>query len=329
VFLSVVFLCAVSFVPSLHAEANTPTTDESVGSESNLSQASEDPNVVSENAVTETGDPNELLEEDGAFTPRISTYLEIIELFGEILNPELITDQGLVDYDTLRRKRQDMVRVSSKLKELNPAVRMALNKNEKQAFWINTFNVCVLELVIEHYPIEPKLYMIFYPDSSIMQITGNWWTKEYFDIQTMQYTLQEIEWNFLLNPYKDPRIIFALSYASLGGAILQNEPYTAEELDRQLDDQVRQYLQTPQGMKIDKEKNILYLSNLFTMHDHRELFLASEYAEIKRFRDRNPDEQAWLNFIWHYVSEEDKRYLENASPDIRFMKYDWQLNEAP
>lgn len=331
VFVSVVLLCVVSFVPSIHAEANAnaeKSPDMENSPQASSSEKNADPNALPENADAAVDDPNDIFtEDDDDFSPRLSTYIEINQAFENIFNPELITDQGLVDYGTLRRKRHDLIRAEKALKRLNPAVVWSLSKEETIAFWINTYNVCTLQLVIEHYPIEPKLYMIFYPDNSIMQISGNWRTKEFFDIQRQEYTLQEIEWNFLLDAYKDPRLIFALSYASRGGAILRNKPYTAEKLDQQLDDQVRKYLQNPQGLRFDKEDNILYLSNLFTMHNHRDLFLASEYADILKFRDRDPDERAWLNFIWNYLSPEDRLYLETASPDIRFMKYDWHLNE--
>ena len=205
---------------------------------------------------------------------------------------------------------------------------MSLSKEQRLAFWINTYNVCTLKLIIDHYPIEPKLYMIFYPDNSIMQISGDWRTKHFFEIQGLEYNLEEIEREFLLERHQDPRICFALSYASLGGAILRNEPYTAEKLDEQLSDQVQKFIRSPRGLRFDKEKNILYLSNLFTMYGHKKFFLDSEYAKIKKFRDRKPQEQAWLNFVRNYLSEEDIRYLETEAFIIKFMKYDWLLNEV-
>ncbi|MBL7214355.1 MAG: DUF547 domain-containing protein [Phycisphaerae bacterium] len=322
VFLSVLFLCPSSFVSSLHAEENRPNSEESSKEEIKKDQVSPPEETVDPNGLPEDFD-----DENDDFSPRISTYVKINETYEKIFNPDLITKGGLVNYSTLRRKRNDLILAMKELKDLNPAVLMTLDKNQRIAFWINTYNICTLKLVVDNYPIEPKIYMIFYPDNSIMQISGNWRTKTFFKIQGLEYTLEEIEQDFLLKRYEDPRICFALSYASLGGATLRNEPYTAEKLDEQLDDQVKQYLTLPRGLQFDKEANILYLSNLFTMHQHRELFLSSEYASIMKFRDRKPEEQAWLNFLWNYLSEDDKRYLETTSPAIKFIKYDWLLNE--
>lgn len=329
-----IFLCPSGFIASLEAEENSPATEaapvENVPNETDATETADTDTIETPEETVAISDPNSLPEEEDTndFSPRLSSFVEINEIYGRILTPELITPEGLVDYGTLRRKRVDMIAAAKALKDMNPAVLMILSKEEKIAFWINTYNVCTLKLVIDNYPIEPKLYMIFYPDNSIMQISGNWRAK-FFEIQGLEYTLEEIEKDFLLDRYKDPRICFALSYASLGGAILRNEPYTAEQLNEQLDDQVRQYLESDRGLQINKRENVIYLSNLFTMHNHKEVFLKSEYAEIKKFRDRKPEEQAWLNFIWNYLPEEDKRYLETASYGIKFMKYEWLLNEAP
>jgi hypothetical protein len=284
-------------------------------------QVPADPN----NAVAAPADPNDLSDND-AFNLKASTLVLIRQAYARIMAPDLVTDEGFVDYATLRRKRSDVLTATIELESLNPALLMSLSKEERIAFWINTYNFCMLKLIIDHYPIEPRWYMILYPNNSIMQIPGAW-TKIYFDIQKLEYNLKEIEQNFLLDRYKDPRICFALSYASIGGATLRNEPYTGEQLDSQLDDQVKRYLQSPKGMKLDKENRVLYLSNIFQMH--KSVFLNSEYAAVLKFRTRKPEERAWLNFILPYMDETDAAWLEKNNFEIKFLQYDWLLNEKP
>lgn len=283
-----------------------------------------DPNSVS------PADPNsedsEENNEDDIFDLDPSSLSIIYKAYSKIFTPELVTDDGRVRYSTLKRKRFDILDAERELKDLNPAILMSLSKNERIAFWINTYNFCTIQVILRHYPIEPKFYMIIYPDNSIMQITGAW-TREYFEIQQLEYNLQEIEQDFLLKRYKDPRICFALSNASMGGAILRNEPYQADRLEAQLNDQVKQYLDSQRGLYLDKENEILYLSNLFQMH--KATFLDSEYASIKKFRNRKDRERAWLNFILPYLSEEDIQHIETVRPPIKFIEYDWHLNEAP
>ena len=297
--------------PAPAVEKKTPQSD-------GKQAESTDPNTPDDN---ETNDQN-----SDIFELKLSSLILINEAYDRIFTPELISEEGLVKYSTLKRKRLDVLMARRELKNLNPAVLMALSRDERIAFWINTYNFCTIELILRHYPIQPKWYMIIYPDNSIMQIPGGW-TKEFFDIQREEYTLQEIEQDFLLKRYKDPRICFALSNASVGGATLRNEPYTASRLDEQLDDQVKKYLATNKGIRWDKDNNILHLSNVFQAHT-KTFLVSDKWAAIKKFRKRKDEERIWLNFILPHLSEEDIRYLETSEFKIKFIEFDWHLNET-
>lgn len=267
-------------------------------------------------------DPNE--SDDDIFDLKLSSFVLINEAYDRIFTPELITAEGLVKYGTLKRKRLDVLEATRELKNLNPAVMMALSKEERMAFWINTYNFCTIELILRHYPIQPKWYMIIYPDNSIMQITGAW-TKEIHKIQRQEYYLQEIEQDFLLKRYKDPRICFALSNASIGGATMRNERYTANRLDEQLNDQVEKYLKTHKGLHWSDDNKILFLSNIF--QTHTKTFLDSDLAAIKKFRQRKDEERVWFNFIRPYLSKEEALRLESEEIRVKFIEFDWHLNE--
>jgi hypothetical protein len=252
-------------------------------------------------------------------SPLPGLYKACETVFGQYVN-----DSGDVNYSMLRRRRSDLYNAVKILEMVHPAQVMAMNNEEKQAFWINAYNLCTLKLIIDNYPIEPKWYMMLYPNSSIMQIPSPW-TKNYFKIQGLEYNLHEIERELLLERFKDPRICFALTYASRGGAILRKEPYRAETLYKQLDDQVLKYLAGPRGLQWDKNSGILSISNLFNVY--REIFLKSKYAEIKKFRNRKEDEKAWLNFLTDYLPAEQKSLLETTDYTFKFIAYDWNLNE--
>ena len=325
--LTLTFLMCLISVSTLHlatasAEDKSRLSDKKTDAPETATKDSTDPNAVT--------DPNTVANEDDndsdIFEFDFSALIKINEAYRNIFTEELITDEGRVSYSTLKRRPLDRLAARRELKKLNPAILMNLSKEERIAFWINTYNFCTIEVILRHYPIEPKWYMIIYPDNSIMQISGAW-EKEFFWIQGEQYNLKEIEQDFLLKRYKDPRICFLLSNTSVGGATLRNEPYTAKHLDEQLNDQVKKYLASPKGLRLDKENNILHLSNLF--QEHKDTFLASEYATIKKFRDRKDEERIWLNFITPYLSKEDVRYLETEQFKIRFIDADWHLNETP
>ncbi len=321
----IIFLCVVSAYPlryvladtvqdkpSKTSDPNTPVVNAPVESDKN---ATPDPNQSNTNSVSE--------EQDNMTLPGQSPLPELYKAC-EIIYGQYVNDKGEVNYSLLRRKRSDLNNILSYLKSVHPAQIMAMNDEEKQAFWINTYNLCTLKLIIDNYPIQPKWYMILYPNNSIMQISDPW-TKNYFDIQGLQYNLQEIEQELLLQRFKDPRICFALSNATRGGAALRKEPYRAETLSEQLDDQVKKFLASTQGITIESDTKTVYISNLFNIH--REIFLKSKYAEIKKFRQRKPDEKAWLNFMLFFVPDTDKSFLENNEVILKFKKFEWDLNE--
>jgi hypothetical protein len=109
-----------------------------------------------------------------------------------------------------------------------------------------------------------------------------------------------------------------------GGAFLRKEPYRAETLKEQLDDQVRKYLGSQRGLRWDNNNATLFISNLFNMN--RDVFLKSSYAEIKIFRQRKDDERVWLNFIITYLPAEQSKLLETTDYTLKFIDYDWTLN---
>ncbi len=293
--------------PQVKAEPNTPNIPVS-----DPNQDIEDPNEEEIVLTPEEQDKTRLPSE----SPLPELYKACQAVFDLAVN-----DNGDVDYSLLRRKRSSLNAALRLLEVSHPAQIMVMNNAEKQAFWINAYNICTLKLIMDNYPIQPKWYMILYPNNSIMQITDPW-TKNYFKIQGLEYNLEEIRDEMLLERFKDPRICFALTYATMGGAVLRREPYRAETLDEQL----RKYLALPRGLKIDKETNTVYLSNQFNIF--RNAFLNSEYAEIKKFRNRKDDEKAWLNFLMKYLPEDQQKWLEAGDAKFEFMRYDWLLNET-
>lgn len=317
-------LAVLTFIGSMPAGGEEKTPDPNSlpaagESHSALSLARTEPN-----SYWIGGDPNsnngELFDEQAD-----SRIPEFFDLCDQIFST-YVTKDGLVRYAALRRNRGELLPVQRLLKELNPLHLMVLPQEEKTAFWINVYNLCTLQLIIDNYPIQPKWYMFRYPTSSIMQIP-NPWTKHYFWIQGLQYNLEEIEKEFLLRRTRDPRICFVLSYASLGGGQQRNEAYRGSKLERQLDDQVRKYLQSPYGYRLDREEKVVYLSVLFqTKH---ETFLDSDYAAIRKFRDYPDLQRAWLNFLSCYISPEEVQFLESTLVTFKMITYNWQLDEAP
>lgn len=311
---------ALPLTPGVSAWGQEKTGEpNSVSNQSeNLPAASAEPNSTGTNGNGRAGLSSIVDEQADSRIP------ELFDLCDRIFSA-YVTEDGLVRYAALRRNRLELLPAMRLLKEINPLHLMALSQENKTAFWINVYNLCTLQLIVDNYPIQPKWYMIRYPNNSIMHISSPW-TKNYFWVQGLQYNLEEIEQEFLLARTKDPRICFVLSYASLGGGRQRNEAYRGSKLDRQLDDQVRKYLFSPQGYLLNRQEQTVSLSVLF--QTKRTVFLESEYASVRRFRDYPELQRAWLNFLARYLSAEDIQFLETTPVTFKMINYDWRLDEA-
>jgi hypothetical protein len=280
-----------------------------------LPPGASDPNSADPNHATPSdavGEPNEV---QNSFNLRFDTILAIY-----------VDAKGKVDYSRLRRMRLVFTPLLQQLSTLDAKEYDAWPKTEKIAFWINTYNVCTLKVVADNYPIKASVYKtLFYPAGSIMQIDQPW-TGYKFNIMGVEYDLSEIEQRILLNQFSEERVAFALSYAAGWSPRLRNEPYYGVRLDKQLDQQVREYISSEKGFRIDKDSSTVYLSILFTATRFPPGFV-EKYGADRRFNDERPEIRAMLGFIGTYLSRTDTDYLSGKKYTVSYMKPDWALND--
>lgn len=238
-----------------------------------------------------------------------------------ILNQEFIDEGGYVDYKLLRRKRSQLYAISRELEKLEVEEYLSWETEDQIAFWINVHNILTMQLVTDNYPIvSSRFKLIFYPANSIMQINGAR-QKNYFNVMGREYSLEEIEKN-VLDIYKDPRVLFAFTYAAVGSAPLRNEPYTGRKLETQLDNQVRKLLSRKSGFFIDGSQ--LSLSPIFEWHIKE--FVEFYGTDIK-YRSHPRDTRAIFNFIEKFKGLGWSSVLESDKFRLRYQSFDWRLNE--
>jgi hypothetical protein len=229
-----------------------------------------------------------------------------------------------VDYAKLRRKRKDLSNAVRAIQQVEPLQYMQWSDKEQIAFWINSHNIFTLKLVIDNYPIKARWFLFNYPANCIMQIPKGR-DNTFYDIIDMEYAIREMEYDMLMERFGDLRFIFVLSYASNSGAFLAGHAYTPSKLDQQLDAQVNRFLSSDRGLKIDSKNHIVYISSVFDWY--KKYFIASEYSKIKKFRDHPEYIRTYLNFIFQHTNKENAAYLESHDFTVKFLPYDWHLNE--
>lgn len=244
----------------------------------------------------------------------------------DILN-NCVNDKGMVDYKTLKRKRFELKKLLDKFDSLERDEYNAWPADDKIAFWINAYNIQMLKIVVDNYPIvSSRFYRLFWPPNSIRHIKGIW-TNYKFMVMDEEFTLSEIEKRFFRQQFDEPRVFFALSQASISGPPLRNEPYYGYKLDQQLDDQAEKFLSSPEGFRIDRDSKTVYLSAILQSTWFGDEFI-SKYDTDKKFKDQQPEVRSVLNFITNYITDLDVSFLEVENYTVKYLRYDWSLNEG-
>lgn len=235
-----------------------------------------------------------------------------------------VDDKGMVDYERLKARPAPLLAYLNAIATA-PRSRYDLwDNNTKIAFWVNAYNGLTLQAIIDHYPIRASfLRSLVYPKNSIRQISGVW-DELQFTVMGRKMTLDHIEHEILRVEFNEPRIHMALVCAAMGCPALRNEPYVSERLEQQLDDQTRRFLGDRDKFRIDRSADAIYLSSIFKWFGED---FVETYAPPRNLGRHDKETSAVLNFVAGYLEEADQRYVRSGDFRVRYLDYDWSLNE--
>lgn len=170
---------------------------------------------------------------------------------------------------------------------------------EQQAFWINVYNMSVVNLALDHYPVD-SIKDIRLSFKSLFN--GGPWEDKLIEVAGKKLSLNDIEHRILRPIWKDSRFHFALNCASIGCPNLALEVYKPEVLDQQLNQARNDFLQSKRAFEANEEG--VRLSSIFKWY----------------WQDFAPDEALlWRYFETHgLLTQEVKRFS---------FDYDWRLNK--
>lgn len=178
---------------------------------------------------------------------------------------------ALVDYQALKENGK----LEAAYQQLsNFPVKSLSNREEKVAFYINAYNILALKMVLDHWPIESI--------KDVGSLISPVWGKSAGAIDGKTVSLDEIE-NKILRPMGEPRIHFAIVCASVSCPDLLNVPYTASNLNIQLDEQVQRFLtNADKGLRI--ENNSIQISKIFDWFEKDFKPVGGVEVFIRRYR---------------------------------------------
>lgn len=216
-------------------------------------------------------------------------------IYGQLLNAHV--KNGHVDYGGFKKDEQRLNDYLSLLEQVDP---MELNHSEKMAFYINVYNAWTIKLIIDNYPGVKSI-------KELGTLFQSPWKKKFVKVDGNTVTLDYIEHDILRPVFKDPRIHFAVNCASKSCPPLLAEPYTGADLERQLDQAAKEFINDPSNNYI--EGRTLYVSRIFKWFN-------------KDFGGNV------LGFVSTYARGDLAKRIERdkALIKIKYLKYDWSLN---
>lgn len=235
-----------------------------------------------------------------------------------------VDENAMVNYSKLKAQPHQLKAYVSAIGKLDRSRYEKWSEKDRIAFWLNAYNGLTLKVIIDNYPIKSSfLRSRIYPKNSIRQISGVW-DKITFNVMGRNLTLEHIEHKILRPTFNEPGIHMALVCAAMGCPPLRNEPYTGEKLNEQLADQTRRFLRHSAKFKIDRRKDRLYLSPIFKWFAAD---FVGKHAPARNIGKHNREVSSVLNYIALYLNEANKKYVLTGKYKIKYLNYDWSLNE--
>lgn len=218
-----------------------------------------------------------------------------------------------VDYAGFARDREQLKTFLASLSKASQAEFDGWQRNDQLAFLINAYNAWTVELILTGYPNLDSI-------RDLGSLFRSPWRKAFIPLLGKTRSLDEIEHELIRGTggYNEPRIHFAVNCASIGCPALRAEPYVGDQLDFQLTDQTRRFMQdTSRNRLTDKG---LQLSAIFKWY--REDFERG-WGGYERLEDFLADHADALQ-----LSADNLRQLRAGDLDIAFLDYDWDLNDV-
>jgi len=219
---------------------------------------------------------------------------------------------GGFDYAALKK---DDARLRAYLRSLEAVTKEqhdGWERDEQLAFWINAYNAYTIRKVVGGYPVK-----------SIKKLGGLFtsvWDKEFIPLNALhpkgagdELSLNDIEHGILRPRFEDARVHAAINCASKSCPPLLDVAYTAKEIGRQLERQVKAWLADPARNRFEAAAKRARVSKIFDWFE-------------EDFERGGGTVAGW---IAKYAPREHAEWLAAGGVRLSYLDYDWSLNDAP
>lgn len=199
---------------------------------------------------------------------------------------------GKVDYKKIKKTPEQLNELLNLIETVDVKKE---NANQYRSFWINSYNLIVINSVVANYPVKSPL-----------DISG-FFDKEKHAIAGVDITLNDIENKILRSQFNfDPRFHFVLVCAGLGCPPIINSAYLPNTLENQLTKQTVLALNNNHFIMVNKKKRTVKFSQIFEWYTS----------------DFTTQNKSLIDFVNEYRKDQIP-----ADYKTSYYKYDWALNE--
>ena len=218
---------------------------------------------------------------------------------------QFVDEEGRVDYEKWAKSKEANAQLDRYLRQLSSASLTLPAKIESRlAFWINAYNAVTIKGILREYP-----------TTSIRNHTSriggyNLWHHLLLKVGGKEWSLDAIE-HKVLRPMGEPRIHFAIVCASKGCPRLLNEAYVGSKLNRQLELNAQVFFSRPIHLQYDAKSNTLYTSSILN-------WFGADFGQSQK---------QILERVETWLPEQIKTTVDWKTVKVKYLKYDWSLND--
>jgi hypothetical protein len=235
-------------------------------------------------------------------------------VFSALLQKHVVA--GEVDYAALHKKPAELVKYVESLSSVSEKAFNGWRRDDQIAYLVNLYNAATLQLILDHYPVKSI--------RKIGSVLKSPWDLPIVTLHGKQLSLNNVEHDILRKQYDEPRLHMALVCAAKSCPPLRSEAYTGELLDQQLHDQAKVYIASDAGAMIDVDANRVSVSAIFKWYGGD--FVKAHAAHLPKGH-HSDSERGTLGFVSRYVEETDRNFILRGNYRVRYLDYDWSLNE--
>lgn len=123
-----------------------------------------------------------------------------------------------------------------------------LNKDEQLAFWLNLYNVSVIEKMGANINQTGRIKKLRGTPGN----AGKWWADKNIEVEGVLVSLEDIEQNILARHWQNPLFIYGLFYGVNGDGFSSSVAFTGENVERQLKTMAKSFLNDKDNIKVKR-----------------------------------------------------------------------------